>query len=191
MSKKGLIYKKLNAERNNDILTVLRKKMYIAVTTDDMEFERDKIMQQVENMKICAGKFDSLDTENMIFYLNYNSNFATKGFRDRKYEDRLVVLNRLLTLDLTKHENILLMADFINWSTGMIYEDKDMSKLVQYFCDNVTVNQSNLLFEMHSILQTGMQDRCKEIVKKKMQELKNTRNNRNNEKTVDKSKKVC
>ena len=83
----------------------------------------------------------------MIFYLNNNSRFAIKTFYETSREKKNEIMEKLLTLDMSKRENIYQVADFTMWACGFIYEDKEMSKLVKKFCDSTGLENTNLLFD--------------------------------------------
>jgi len=175
MMEKSADKKKNNKIDINNYLTYLRAKMFDAITNEDMEKDRIAINEEVENLSLSFSKFEKLDVENMIFFLNNNSKFAIKTLYEAPREKKKELLDKLLTLDMSKRENVYHVADFIMWACGYIYEDKEMSKLVKKFCESTGLENTNLLFDIKSILLTGCQEKCKSLVVKRSKELKQTK----------------
>jgi len=179
MIKEMVKRKTVSSNGQNVRLSALREKINKTLKADDKHFDRNDLIDQVQEIDLNYKHLKEIDTENILFYLNYNKKFGLSQFKQCEYEKRLVILNRLLTLDMSKEENINMFGDFLIWGVNYLYKDQDMAKLVQYFCDNTNYKNSNLIFDIYSVyihLVDGM--KCKEIILKKHNEIKKEEENK-------------
>lgn len=167
--------KKLVKEKYYETLNIrldsLRDKIYGTLIQDDKHFERNDLIKDVQTIKLELEDLEVLTTENIIFYLNYNNQFAMKKLKIIPYEQRIQLLNRFLKLDLTNDVNLLNVSDFLQWSFNYFCKDEDMAKLMQYFCKNADYKKSNFIFEVYSIYVSLPEEfKCREIIVKKHNE---------------------
>jgi len=93
------------------------------------------------------------------------------NFKECSYGKRLLVLDKLLTIDLSDRANLVHYADFLIWSVNYLYRDEDMAKLVKYFCDNTNYKNSRLIFDIYNVYSRIIDDsKCKRIIMKKQKE---------------------
>lgn len=93
------------------------------------------------------------------------------NFKECSYSKRLLILDKLLTIDLTDRANKVHYADFLIWSVNYLYRDEDMAKLVKYFCDNTDYKNSRLIFDVYNVYSRLIADfKCKKIIVKKQKE---------------------
>ena len=167
---------KLSIDLINLELTNLRTKVEKTLVSEDSHFERNDLINQIQGIKLNFEQVKELDTENILFYLNYNKKFAFVKFKHCEYNKRLEILNKLLKLDLTQNTTRIELADFLLWGVNYAFKDKDMAKLVKYFCNNVDYKNSNLIFEINSVYRRLYEEsECRIVVEKKYQELQENR----------------
>ena len=147
----------------NEVLLSLRKRMVEADNEEDFKTST-AIAQQVKGLTIGFTHLMEVDPINIVFYLNYNEKMAIRGLKERSAADKLKLLKKIKTIDLSKNENKRELVDFIAWSICGMYDDKNMSQIVKFLCDNLTIYDSSKLFELDSYVSTSMYDRCKQII---------------------------
>lgn len=154
----------------------LRTKIEKTLVSEDGHFLRNELIDQIQGIKLNYEQVMGLDTENILFYLNYNKKFALVKLKHCKYEDRIEILNKLLQLDLTKNTTKIQLADFLLWGVNYAFKDKDMAKLVKYFCDNIDYKNSNLIFEINSVYKRLYEEsKCRIAIENKYKELQENR----------------
>jgi len=146
-------------------LTNLREDMNKCLFKEGAFEKKKNLIKQVQTIKLTYNHVKELTVDNILFYLNYNTKFALVQFKERTYNERMAILNKLLTIDLEKKANKVHFSDFLIWAANYLYRDEDMAKLVQYFCDNTTYKDSHLIFDVYSVylrMADGM--KCKNIM---------------------------
>lgn len=169
--------KKLIVKASQDLiemkLTNLREKVNNTLFCEDKYYDRNALIDEIQTIKLNFEELKQMDVENILFYLNYNKKFALSRFVDCRYDDRLTILEKLLTLDMNKKSNKVHFVDFMVWSVGYLYKDKDMAKLVQFFCDNTTIKDYNLIHSVHSLYSKIFDESlCKDIIANKYTQIK-------------------
>jgi len=169
MAKK--LINKMSEELLNMKLNDLREEINKTFFKDNNHNERNIIINQVQTINLSYKEVCSLTAENILFYLNYNTKFALMNFKECSYGKRLLVLDKLLTIDLSDRANLVHYADFLIWSVNYLYRDEDMAKLVKYFCDNTNYKNSRLIFDIYNVYSRIIDDsKCKRIIMKKQKE---------------------
>ena len=167
---------KLIKEKSYDILnerlSLLRDKIYETFASDNKHFARNELIKEVQTIKLAFDDLKFIDIENVLFYLNYNTQFAMKKLRLLPYDQRKELINDLLKLDMSKEENVLGLSDFLLWAANYLFRDKDMAKLVKYFCDNTDYKNSNTIFDVYSVyLRFEDDSKCKKLIIDKHNEI--------------------
>ena len=168
---KNLI-KKAYQENVEERLTMIKQKLDATFFKENMHKERNALIKQMQTIKLEYSEVKELAADNILFYLNYNKGFGLSRFKTYSYEKRLEILDKLLTVDLQNRANVVHFADFLIWSMNYLYKDEDMTKLVQYFCDNTNYKHSYQIFEVYSVYVRLVDDmKCKEVIVAKHKEV--------------------
>lgn len=164
---------KITDELQEEKISKLKEIIDATFFKDDKHNERNAAINQMQSFKLTYKQVKNMSAENILFYLNYNKKFALSTFKTVPYVKRIEILNKLLTVDLSKKANLVHLSDFLVWSVNYLYKDEDMAKLLDHFCKNTSYKQSNLVYDVYAVytrLIDGM--KCKEIAIAKYEELK-------------------
>ena len=159
------LVKEKSYEILNSRLDNLKDKIYETIIHDDKYFHRNDLIKEVQTIKLNNEDLQFITAENILFYLNYNNQFAMKKVKMIPYEQRVELLNRFLEIDLLKDVNMMNIADFLQWTLNYFCKDEDMAKLMRYFCQNADYRKSSLIFDVYSIYVRLPDDfKCKNII---------------------------
>ena len=170
MAKK--LVNEITDELQEEKISALKEFIDSTFFKDDKHNDRNAAIKQMQTIKLTYEQVAKMSSENILFYLNYNKGFGLSRFKTYSYEKRLEILDKLLTVDLQNRANVVHFADFLIWSMNYLYKDEDMTKLVQYFCDNTNYKHSYQIFEVYSVYVRLVDDmKCKEVIVAKHKEV--------------------
>ena len=166
----GLIGKNAKEMEYNMVLSALRKKMIEADKNFDSK-TRNVIASQVNHICIPFSTLLKIDTVNTIFFLNYNEKMAITGLRERSAEDKAKLFKKIEKINLSLSEDKQELVDFLSWACSL-YDDEVMSRVVKHLCDNLTIEDTQKLFELTSIVNTTYLEKCKKMLNDARKNLK-------------------
>ena len=131
-----------------------------------------EIANQINRNRMTMKQVLKLDAENIIFYFNYNQKIVSNGLKNYSSQVQNTIYEKIYNLDLNIEGAKQDLSDFISWAGYSMFEEKQMRQLLIKLCNSLTIEDTNLFFDLKSLVGICVLPECKDVIEKTEKEIK-------------------